>query len=223
MKIALFSDLHGDASGLELLLKHEQFIKSDERICLGDVVEFKDACWEYYERLAQADVTIIKGNHEAVLTGECDVTVFNPKVHAAIERAKEDVRRTKPEFLDTLRALPMRLERDGAFFTHGSFQPQTPWKHIRYIEDLAAEAAHTPGRITFLAHGHIPFVAWQENGLWFYERQLYGRTFQLERDQPYILNTGSILGSREMRWLEKTYLLFDSDAQTATYYNLSTL
>lgn len=220
MKYAVFSDIHGSTEGWRAMLKHPVFHKTDKKICLGDVIEFNEDCIRFYEEVQQIADTIILGNHEAVLTGECNITVFNPKVHDDIRCTESFIENNYPEFLSTIKELPRQLIEQSIAFTHGSFNGSAPWNHIRYIEDLKEEAGYLPERINFEGHGHIPFIAWVEDGLWYYQRQIYDTTFHLKPDVSYIINAGSILGSREMRWLERTYLVFDSVELTINFYKV---
>lgn len=222
MRYGVFSDLHSDAAGLDALLRHKSFIDSDKKLCLGDVITANDqSAPSYYARVEEIADTILLGNHEAILADRCSMDVFtNHDIHQSIANTKAHLANQDPAFLQTLAHLPTRHLTDTAAFTHASFNPEDPWRHIRYIEHLASEAAHAPRDIVVLGHGHIPFIAWLEDGLWFYERQIYNRTFTLKPSVRYILNVGSILGSREMRWHEKSFLVFDDEALAINFYKV---
>ncbi len=222
MRYLVFSDLHGSDSGWTALQNHPEFSRDGQkRVCLGDVVEFDDNYRNYYQAVAAKSDVVILGNHEAVLTGASPVERFNPKVHEAILATKADAEQHHPDLLATFQALPQQLREGDVSFTHGSYNPVDIWKHVRYIEDLKDEQPHLPSRFNFLAHGHIPFVAWLENDLWYYQRQIYAQPFTLDGPGPYIVNSGSILGSREMRQHERTFLTYDPDTQQLIFYNLS--
>jgi predicted phosphodiesterase len=218
MKYLVFSDLHNDEAGLAAV---ERFASQSEytKICLGDVINaHQKIAPDYFQRVTTFADIVLLGNHEAVLTGRCDVDVFNSKLHSMIEESRQKMT-GYPEIVKVMQALPQEHLTTKAAFTHASFNASRPWRHVRYIEDLNDELQYLPRHINFIGHGHIPFIAWQKDGLWFYERQLYGKTFKLEPETKYIVNSGSLLGSREMRWHEKTHLVFDDDEQTVHFYN----
>ncbi|HSX06273.1 MAG TPA: metallophosphoesterase family protein [Candidatus Saccharimonadia bacterium] len=222
MKHALFSDLHASEVGLTKLLAHPAFKGAHKRICLGDVINAHDitTAAEYFVRVKDASDLILRGNHEAVLTGQCDIAVFNPRVREAISNAKKQLETENGSLLQELSALVSTYALGDMQLTHGSFNTANPWKHVRYTEDVQAEEGYMPSNVCVTAHGHIPFIAWQEEGLWYYQRQLYDSPFLLKRDTKWYVNTGSILGSREMRAYERTFLVYDDEARTVTFHNL---
>lgn len=71
MKLAIFSDIHGNLPALEKMIKDVGVV--DRYICLGDVVNYgpwSNECVEYLHTLQ--NTTILMGNHEEdFLCGKC--------------------------------------------------------------------------------------------------------------------------------------------------------
>jgi predicted phosphodiesterase len=215
MNYLIFSDIHSNREGWEALKTHPLFVTS-RRICLGDVLDATDPDETFFDEVSSNVDSVLLGNHEAVLIGQCEIEVFNPNVRQQIQ---ENIKAVPSKLLEQIKKIPRNLTEAGASLTHASFNPSTPWKHIRYIEDLNSQAPHLHARVNILGHGHIPFVAWVEDGLWYYERQIYNREFHLNKDTTYIINCGSLLGSREMRHRERTCLVFNPDEQVISFLN----
>ena len=67
MKIAFFSDIHGNIYALEAALKHAINLNIKKFICLGDYVGYyywPDKC---LDKLREINAIMIKGNHEEIL------------------------------------------------------------------------------------------------------------------------------------------------------------
>lgn len=224
MIYALYSDIHNDRDGWRLLSQHQAFLAAGKRICLGDVINahMPEEAIAFYRQVAKASDAIVLGNHEAVFTGKCDIATFHTRLSQKLAQAKTWLAAAEPQLVEEFLRLPRRINLGKeAVATHGSFCADNPWRHIRYIENLADEAVYAPARIAFLGHGHIPFIAYKKKGYWFYDRQIYNKPFLLDDDIQYIINVGSVLGSREMRWHEKTFATYDDEVSCVTFYELT--
>lgn len=221
MRHAYFSDVHLSEEGFSKLIAHEEFINSDKKICLGDIFNATEpeTAKDFFFKVKQYTDSILLGNHEAVFIGKCDPAIFNEKVQKKIQDSL-DYFSQDPEFLQELSNLPEYYENENVSARHASFDDAKPWHHVRYTEDVQAQTVHLPNKINIVGHSHIPYIAWQENDFWYYQRQIYGVSFTLDDDKVYVVNTGSILGSREMRQYERTFLVFDDEANSITFHNL---
>lgn len=225
MRYAFFSDLHASEEGLKRLSEHDEFLSTDQKVCLGDIINAHqpESAKEYYDKVEAISDIIVSGNHEAFLAGKCDADIFSPKIRSSLVESKERLQESDPNLLDRLAKLPDTALIDGAWVTHASFDPDKPWTHVRYTEDVQKQAPFLKRDLSIIGHGHIPFIAWVEDGLWYYQRQIYNTVFNLKDDATYLLNAGSILGSREMRERERTFLIYDDTNKSIIFYNLETL
>lgn len=64
MKIALFSDIHGNLPALEAVLEDIASHKPDETYCLGDLVNFAPWANEVIDLLRSRNIPTIQGNHD---------------------------------------------------------------------------------------------------------------------------------------------------------------
>lgn len=65
MRIAVFSDVHGNLVALEAVLKAIQGDQPDQMLCLGDVTVFGPQPQETIERLQRLDCAFVMGNTDA--------------------------------------------------------------------------------------------------------------------------------------------------------------
>ncbi len=111
MKVAVFSDVHGNLPALEIMLRHCQDV--DAFLCLGDLVNYGPWSEECVQRVAALDdCTCLLGNHEAYfLQGRYEGS--HPLPALFFEQCYPGFRS-----FDYLRSLPLET-RLGAFrFTH---------------------------------------------------------------------------------------------------------
>ncbi len=89
MKVAVFSDVHGNLIALEQFVRATQNTV-DAYLCLGDVVNYgpwNDECLEIVVQLPA--VTVIEGNHERLFLGAGDLDRELPLVQDFFRRSKE--------------------------------------------------------------------------------------------------------------------------------------
>jgi putative phosphoesterase len=70
MRIALISDVHGNAVALRAVLEHIRSTRVDRIVCLGDVATLGPAPHEVFEILAELGCPCIRGNHDDFLLDE---------------------------------------------------------------------------------------------------------------------------------------------------------
>ena len=67
MKVAVFSDIHGNYQALDAILNDVKKKSVDEIIFLGDSVSLGPSPYECIDRLMKKNITFINGNHELYL------------------------------------------------------------------------------------------------------------------------------------------------------------
>lgn len=73
MKIAVFSDIHGNIEALDLVLEMIEKESPDKTIFLGDIFQRGENAAECVERLMQSNVVCLKGNCELYLDKGVDI------------------------------------------------------------------------------------------------------------------------------------------------------
>ncbi|HEY5549097.1 MAG TPA: metallophosphoesterase family protein [Coriobacteriia bacterium] len=166
LRIALFSDIHGNLTALDAVLADIDACGVDERYCLGDLVGYGPDPAGVIDRIRERAVPTIMGNYDEGIgnrRGECGC-------YYVTEQAKADGAAsytfTEPLVDDEraawLAALPheIRFEEGGArvLLAHGS-----PRKINEYLlpdrsdEQLARLAAAAGADVVCVGHIHIPY------------------------------------------------------------------
>lgn len=98
MRLAVFSDIHGNVPALKTILKHIKNNKIDKIICLGDVIGLGPESNECLKIINKEDLIFIAGNHELYYTKGIDeghirnknILKHNKWVHSTIKQKVND-------------------------------------------------------------------------------------------------------------------------------------
>ncbi|MCD4814199.1 metallophosphatase family protein [bacterium] len=156
MRVAVFSDVHGNLEALEAVLADISAYHADAIDCLGDVVGYgadPAACLEKIDK--QCRVKIL-GNHEAAMLQPVQDMPMNHWAHQAARWTRHQL---MADHLDIIRQWPMVKVGEDARLVHGS--PRQP-AFFHYIRDridveVTFEAFHE--RICVFGHTHQIMVA----------------------------------------------------------------
>lgn len=160
MRIALISDIHGNYTALEAVLRdiHEQ--KVDSIICLGDVSSLGPQPCEVLEKIHELNCPCVLGNHESAMLNPSKASDYHiaAHLHSTIEWG---IGKLSAADLDYFRSLPKTLDfqldaQHTLLCYHGSPQsnvdnllPETPLDKLgKYLE---GQTAH------IMAGGHTHF------------------------------------------------------------------
>src|SRR5688500_3460802 len=123
MRIAIFSDVHGNIEALEAVLKQFREIGGvDKYVCLGDIVGYGADPDECCTRIREiAEVTLL-GNHDAAVAGRMDYSYYYDAAREALDWC---VHRLTPENMAWLKSLPYKHRIGHVELSHGSpIQPE---------------------------------------------------------------------------------------------------
>lgn len=166
MKLAVFSDIHGNIQGLEAVLADIQQRGADVVWCGGDLVGYGANPGEVVDRIRELGIPTIMGNYDdgigyfRILCG-CDY----PNEEAA-ERGARSILWTKQHTTDAqkafLRNLPYKLQREfeghQVVLVHGS--PERLNEYLYQNVDDAVFTGHlekTRADVLLFGHTHKPF------------------------------------------------------------------
>jgi predicted phosphodiesterase len=214
VKAVILSDVHGNLPALETVLEALEGEGASELWCLGDLVGYNadpEACTTTLIELADI---CLAGNHDLVVNGSVDISVF---AHDAAVAARWAQGVLSEPALEALRALTASGERQGIEMHHAS--PRDPvWEYV--IDQRTAQSCLEMLRhdICLIGHSHVPLA---------YTPGPDGRatggyaepgTLQLG-DQRWLLNPGSVGQPRDGD-PRASYMVLDLDARTAIWRRL---
>tara|TARA_R110002126_G_scaffold6119_4_gene32211 strand:+ start:9424 stop:10158 length:735 start_codon:yes stop_codon:yes gene_type:complete len=153
MRYAVLGDVHSNISALEAVLKDARAVGVDRFLCVGDVVGYGAAPSQAIEMLREIDCGVVKGNHDAAVTGELNPVCFNPMAREAVAWTRSQV---SEEDLDWLKALPMVFHVEHATVAHGTFDKPEHYKYVMATEDADPSLDTQPLPVCFVGHTHVP-------------------------------------------------------------------
>lgn len=217
MKLAIFSDVHGNLEALEAVLGHAAKQGVDAHLCLGDVVGYganPDECVDRVRSLP--GVSCLRGNHDAAVIDARERVFFHEVALAGIHYSANHL---SPDNTDFLRALPYEYRGHAHVMgVHASpFRPEA-WEYV--LDRIGAERAFDamkPARAAFIGHSHAPVVFIDDGSV---QRFPAGGALALDLDaRRYVMNVGSVGQPRDGN-PDASYVVFDDDANTVTHHRV---
>ncbi|MDA8408187.1 MAG: metallophosphoesterase family protein [Deltaproteobacteria bacterium] len=222
MRLAFFSDVHGNLEALEIFLEALRNYSVDRLFCLGDSVGYGPNPNECLELIRSIDnVVVLMGNHEwALLHMAMAERSMSPVAFKAIDWTR--LRLTDANF-EYISGLPMGAEYDSFCFFHASAHSPQQWDYVRPGDRLAIELCFSSSsqRITCVGHTHRPMLI-DANGDQILPTTLFsdGINYQEDGKSNLIINPGSIGQPRDRSHLP-CYVIYDSENHSITWRHLS--
>ena len=156
MKLAIFSDIHGNTHFFEAFLRDAEAEKVDRLVFLGDAVSYYPFGCEVIRKLRELSVLCIEGNHDSMLRGEFPI----PENHEPVYQLRKTMVEISGDELEFVKSWPeivhQTLDGKRLTFVHGS-----PLNHLKGYSYADSELAlyDNPGEdIVFVGHTHRPWI-----------------------------------------------------------------
>ena len=203
--------MHGNLTALDAVLRAAGSV--DEVWCLGDLVGYGPSPNEVIERLREAPLRSLVGNHDWGSIGKADLVRFNADARTACEWTGGVLTPVNRQFLAELE--PAGLFDDVAV-AHGS--PQDPvWEYITNARVAIANFGYFATDICLVGHTHVPLVfRWRSGATgseaFTTEVPTPGQRIVVDDDR-LIVNPGSVGQPRDGD-PRAAFALFDPEART---------
>ena len=155
MRYALVSDIHANLQAWNATLLDIRSSEIDHIICLGDLVGYGPNPVEVLQSVHASVDDIILGNHDAVIAGLMDPSLFNEKARAIIDWTAAQLGKPAVQFL---KGLPLSLAGDGFRCTHGDFSSPASFRYVIDAEDAVPSWHTAADNILFVGHTHQPRI-----------------------------------------------------------------
>jgi predicted phosphodiesterase len=211
MRVAVISDVHGNARALQAVLAALEHGATDALWCLGDTVGYGARPNECCALVESAADLSLAGNHDLVVAGVLGLEEFSHDAAAAARWSREQLDATARAWLSGLQ--PQARVR-GLELYHGS--PRDPvWEYV-LSEDIAlATLRVTTASIVLVGHSHVA-LALSTDGRVIDGGLARGGT-EVETDAArWLLNPGSVGQPRDGD-PRAAWLLIDIPAGRATF------
>lgn len=165
MKIAVISDIHGNLTALEAVLRDVAGQRPDATVCLGDLAYKGPQPAECTDRIRQLAIPCVHGNTDLYLLHCANIAPTRPLPEGINLPGylKWHVDRLGPENLAYLAGLPFehRLEADGVRIRFVHANPQdavAPLRPTSPLEKIQALTTNLDADWLIMGHIHTPFA-----------------------------------------------------------------
>lgn len=217
MRYAIISDVHANASALEMALADAREQRVDKIVCLGDVVGYGPDPMAAVELCRKSCDVVLMGNHDAAVAGMIGIRDF-------IAFAQDGVRRHTAELnaqdKDWLRSLSYVYRDKSILCAHGT--PVHPEMFLYMNDTLPVSLSlewmvRQQRRLLFVGHTHHACcIVLGPDGKVSVRRA--EADIEIDRRSTFIVNVGSIGYPRNDHSI--TYVVYDTADKTAIFRHL---
>ncbi len=202
----IFSDIHGNLEAFDAMVKSMPDAKKKELLCAGDVIGYGADPNECIDKVISLGAPNIKGNHEAAVLGEFDISVFNKNAVEAVLWTRKNL---TPENSAYIKGLPLVYENELFTMVHGTLSEPENFRYMLTNVEASRTFEIMEKKICFVGHSHVPATFELEDGRLTLS---YKNKFKLKKDTKYIINVGSVGQPRDGDW-RTCYCTYDSDKE----------
>jgi diadenosine tetraphosphatase ApaH/serine/threonine PP2A family protein phosphatase len=162
MRLALLTDIHGNAEALDACLEHIAEIGVDAFAVLGDLVGYgpdPERVIDIVADLNAKGAIVLKGNHDEAVERGTDQ--MNGVAAEAIRWTRERLDTSQKAFLAQL---PLTLMRNNVMFVHASAARPETWPYVDSSAAAVACLVASGARLTLCGHTHVPHLFHQLPG-----------------------------------------------------------
>ena len=219
MKLAVFSDVHGNLEALDLFIAHANKQGAHGYACLGDIIGYGPNPNECLEKIRSLDnLHVVMGNHEwAALNLEESSGFMNVMAHDAIVWTRKNLNPINTEYIAEL---PDKIQSDQFTLVHASAFRPFDWEYLISGRTSAIKLCllNSSTRLTFVGHTHRPMIA-DQSGESLSEITVFDEKVNLI-DASYgklLINPGSI-GQPRGSIRKPCYVMIETEKNTVTWH-----
>jgi len=188
MKIAVFTDVHGNLEAMRAVADTIREHGADRVVCLGDLVGYGPNPNECVHLIHDLADVILAGNHDHAAAGCISTGRFN-------EYARESIVWTQtvlePETAGLLKELPYIQFDENITYVHATPEAPDKWLYILSESDAFRNLMGMTQSICFIGHSHIPIgFMMNQSGEMYYQKDLTEAV--IEPNKKYLINAGSV-------------------------------
>ena len=215
MRVAVFSDVHGNLESLEAMIDNAADRCVDLYICLGDIVGYGANPNDCFERLeALPNLHCLLGNHDAAAIWQASPYEMSANASKAILWTMDHLSASNAE---RIKALETVIQLEDMLFCHANPYNPSGWRYVMGWYQALRSFIATRCRITFVGHTHRPAVFCRRNALNIdMSDPPDSGIFELETDCRYIFNPGAVGQPRDGN-PDGGYLIFDARTQCVEF------
>lgn len=206
-RIAIISDVHGNATALSAVLEDIDVLKIRQVVSLGDNIGYGPEPEKVIHLLRGRKIPSVMGNHEMAISNPEFLAWFNPVARTSLEKTKTLISEDTVKYISDL---PNSLVvNNRCRFVHG-FPPDSATLYLFEMpEERTLEAIEELNeQICFVGHTHeLMLIGW--NGRKIIRQPLKRGLYPLQPDFRYLINAGSVGQPRDGNSHAK-YIIWDT-------------
>ncbi len=221
MRTAILSDIHGNATALEAVLKDVGSCAIDMILSLGDNIGYGPEPEKVIHILRSKKIPSVTGNHELGVTRPSFLPLFNPVARKSIEMTIDMLSKNS---INHIKKFPNAIVKNDIRIVHG-FPPESPTKYLFELTDDEIKYSMTQmvEKYCFIGHTHdLEMLILEKDSLT--RHPLVKGVFPFNPDNKYIINSGSVGQPRDGNSQAK-YVIWDSGTNELSVkfitYNIS--
>ncbi len=209
MKYGVLGDIHGNLTALRAVLDRCRAHRVDRLLSVGDVVGYGAAPSECIELLREAQVRVVKGNHDAAAVHEMDLGYFNNYARLAVLWTRSQLSRDETAWLARL---PLTLDLEDCSVAHGTYHRPERFDYVQGESDADASLDRMPTPVCFVGHSHVPIALVRLEDDPLRTARAEGSEFDLSDVRRALINVGSVGQPRDDD-PRAAYAIFDVEEQ----------
>lgn len=216
MRYAIISDIHGNLSALEEVLRALADTHIDRYLCLGDVVGYGASPNECCQMVRETNALCIRGNHDEAIVRPGKEDWFNREARACLIWTRQQLSEENRRWLGSL---PPTAQVGGITVCHGSVPDPDLYTTTPQSATYSFQAMSTP--LAFFGHTH--YAEWFRYGggsqLPLQHCQPHGGVCALEEGFQYLINPGAVGQPRDGN-NQASYAIYDDEQREVVIYRL---
>ncbi len=215
MKLAVFSDIHGNLEALEAFVQDAARRQVDDYICLGDVVGYGASPGQCLERLSGLPrLSLLLGNHDAAVIWQTSPYQMSSGATKAILWTMDQLSEVQTR---RLASLEETVRRQDMLFCHANPYSPQGWHYVTTWFRAMRSFMASNRRLTFVGHTHRPKVITRRSWLKIqFDDPPAEAPLTLDAESRYIINCGSIGQPRDGN-ADGCYVIFDTNMQQVAF------
>ena len=211
MQYAFISDIHANRQAWNAVLLDIRSQGIDRIICLGDIVGYGPRPAEVLESVHRNVDYLLLGNHDAVVCGKLDPSLFNQAAQDVLRWTGERINRQARRFLGSL---PLSLDGKGFRCVHGDFSAPAAFNYVIDAPDALPSWDEVPHQLLLVGHTHQPAIFLL--GASGTPHKVGPQDFELEDGKRYLVSVGSV-GQPRDKDARSCYCVFDAATRALTW------
>ena len=206
MRLAIFSDAHGNFDALKQVIKDINSSNVDDIISLGENIGYGPESDRVIKKIKALNIPSVQGNHELAVKDEEYLNWFNPAARKSLIKTRDKLSKASIRHISQLE--PFILSYDCRF-VHG-FPPNSPLIYMYQVSEGRKQEVFEDmaEKLCFIGHTHTLEIIGYDGQDIQHENLPEGLS-RLDPDKKYIINVGSVGQPRDSSNNAK-YVIWDS-------------